>query len=244
MKTCIIIPARIASSRLPSKVIADINGKTMVVRIYEACVKANCGDVFVATDSKTVYDLIHNIGGRAILTESNLPSGTDRVHAALNIIDQKKEIYSKVINVQGDIPNIEPSIIFETSALMDKTSADITTPVALISDDSKIHKQSIVKAVLSFKGDGSYAKALYFTRASCPYGEGKLYEHIGVYVYSRNALEKFVSLKPSVLEKRESLEQLRALENDLTIYAFLTNEAPPISVDVIEDLEMARNIIK
>jgi 3-deoxy-manno-octulosonate cytidylyltransferase (CMP-KDO synthetase) len=242
MKTCIIIPARLASTRLPEKVIADINGKPMIAHIYEACLKANCGDVFVATDNEKVKEIIESLGGRAVLTNPDLPSGTDRVHAALSIIDPKRTIYSRVINVQGDVPNIMASVISETNKLMDKIDADITTPVVLISDEAKKNKSSVVKPILSFK-EKDYARALYFTRATSPYGEGPLYEHIGVYVYTRNAIEKFVSLSPSTLEKRESLEQLRALENDMKIYAQVVEHAP-ISVDIPEDLEMARKIMK
>ena len=242
MKTCIIIPARLGSSRLPNKVLADINGKAMIVRVYENCVRANCGEVFVATDSEKVKIEIEKAGGRAILTDPNLPSGTDRIHAAITILDPEKKLYSTVINVQGDVPNIEPFVIKQTNDLMQKVKADITTPITLITDEAKKNKPNVVKAVVSFKGEG-FGKALYFTRSVAPSGDGDLFEHIGLYIYSREALEKFVSLKPSTLEQRESLEQLRAIENDMIIFAKVV-DFHPISVDVAEDLETARKKIK
>ena len=241
MKTCIIIPARLASSRLPSKVLADINGKPMILHVFNNCVKANCGDVFVATDSEDVKFIIEKAGGKAILTNPDLPSGTDRIHAALSIIDAEKTIYSHVINVQGDVPNISSEVISKTYSLLLKAKADITTPITLITDEAKKNKANVVKAIVSFKGN-DFGKALYFTRSLAPSGEGNVYEHIGLYAYTRNALEKFVSSKPSTLEKRESLEQLRALENDMSIFVQLV-DFTPISVDVMEDLENARKVI-
>lgn len=239
MKTCIIIPARLASSRLPNKVLADINGKPMILRVYENCINSKCGDVFVATDSEEVKKIIENAGGKAIMTNPSLPSGTDRINAALQIIDPSKN-YSKIINVQGDVPNISTEVISSTSALMEKTNADITTPITLIKSLEKASKPNVVKAIVSFK-DQNYGRALYFTRTVSPFGEGDFYEHIGLYVYSRKALETFVSLKPSTLEKRESLEQLRALENDMKIFVNLV-DFEPISVDTPEDLEFAKKI--
>lgn len=240
MKACIIIPARIGSSRLPSKVIADINGKMMIERVYEACISCKIGDVFVATDSEIVKQKIESIGGTAILTESNLPSGSDRIYNALTKIDPNKQ-YNYIINVQGDVPNISPQTIIDVKDLLVSSNADIATPICIIDEEAKKNKPSVVKAVVVFKGK-DYGRAIYFTRSTCPSGDGDLYEHIGLYAYTRSALEKFVSLQQSPLEKRESLEQLRAIENDMIIYAKVVKDIP-LSIDVIEDLERARKVI-
>ena len=213
----------------------------MIQHIYERCVASGCGDVFVACDNEEVANIITKIGGRFVMTDPNLQSGTDRAHAALSAIDPNQTKYDIIINVQGDIPNIESNVISQTATLLDKLNCDITTPVVLISDEAKKTKPSAVKPVIAFKGP-DYGRALYFTRATAPYGLGDLYEHVGLYVYKRSAIEKFVKLPQSSLEKRESLEQLRALEDGMTIYVQVVDSAP-VSVDIPEDLEAARHAI-
>jgi 3-deoxy-manno-octulosonate cytidylyltransferase (CMP-KDO synthetase) len=241
MKSCIIIPARLASSRLPQKILADINGKPMIVRVFEACKKCKDIDVFVAVDDPEVQKIIENVGGKAFLTDPALPSGTDRIFSALKQITNAN--YEFIVNVQGDVPNISSEVIMETLNLL-KTNkeADIATPVVKIADEKLAEKPNIVKAILSLKGE-NYGKALYFTRLKAPFGEGDFFEHIGLYAYTKKALEKFISLKPSPLELRERLEQLRAIENDMNIFAGITN-FHPISVDIEEDLQFAREKIK
>lgn len=242
MSSCIIIPARLGSTRLENKVLAEINGKPMILRVFENCKKAEVGDVFVSTDSLEVKAVIERVGGNTILTPSELPSGTDRIFHALKEIEGMGKFYDKIINVQGDVPNISPLVIRQTAELMEiEKKADITTPVTKIKTEARAEKPNVVKAVLSFKSQ-DHAKALYFTRTKTPYGEGDFYEHIGLYVYTRSSLEKFVNLKPSPLELREKLEQLRALEAGFNIFCKIV-EFEAISVDVAEDLEHARKVL-
>ena len=242
MKPCIVIPARVNSTRLPNKVLCDINGKPMIVRVFENCKKSLISDVFVATDSPEVKNAIEKIGGRAFLTNPDLPSGTDRVFECLhkNGLDDKFDI---VVNVQGDVPNIEPALINQIYNLLLKfLNADIATAVIKITEKEKLSNPNVVKAVLSMK-DKDSGKALYFTRALAPFGEGDVFEHVGIYAYRMKALKKFISLPPSPLEKREKLEQLRALENDMNIFAQIV-DFKTISVDTEEDLIFARKMIK
>ena len=237
MKACIIIPARLASSRLPKKVLAEINGKPMILRVFEACKKCEGIDVFVATDSLEVKEVIEKAGGRAFMTDPNLPSGTDRIFSAFKQLETAN--YDAIINVQGDVPNISPKVILSTLELLKNTpQADITTPITKTEDGLK---PNIVKAVFSKRGE-DFGKALYFTRTPAPFGEGDLFEHIGLYAYRREALERFVSLPPSGLELREKLEQLRAIENDMQIFVQIV-DFQPISVDVEEDLARANKEI-
>ena len=241
MKSCIVIPARINSSRLANKVLADINGKPMIVRVFENCKKTNIHDVFVATDSIDVKKAIEKVGGVAFLTNPDLPSGTDRVFECLsqNGLQDKFDI---VVNVQGDVPNISPLLVNQTHDLLLKfLNADISTAVIKIMEEAKLHNPNVVKAVLNMK-DKDSGKALYFTRANAPSGEGDKFEHVGIYAYRMKALKKFVSLSPSILEKQEKLEQLRALENDMTIFAQIV-DFKAISVDTAEDLTFARKNI-
>ena len=242
MKPCIIIPARVNSTRLPNKVLCDINGKPMIVRVFENCKKSLISDVFVATDSPTVQNVIESIGGKAFLTNPDLPSGTDRVFECLhqNGLEDKFDI---ILNVQGDVPNIEPDLINQTYNLLLKfANADIATAVIKITEQEKLSNPNVVKAILSMKDENS-GKALYFTRALAPFGAGDVLEHVGIYAYRMKALRKFVSLTPSPLEKREKLEQLRALENDMSIFAQIV-DFKTISVDTEEDLIFARKMIK
>jgi 3-deoxy-manno-octulosonate cytidylyltransferase (CMP-KDO synthetase) len=237
MKSCIIIPARIASSRLPKKVLADINGKPMILRVFEACKKCEGIDVFVATDSLEVKGVIETVGGKAFMTDASLPSGTDRIFSAFMQLETAN--YDAIINVQGDVPNISSKVILSTLELLKKTpQADIATPITKTKDGLK---PNIVKAVFSTKGE-DFGKAIYFTRTPAPFGEGDLFEHIGLYVYRKEALRRFVSLPPSPLELREKLEQLRAIENDMNIFVQIV-DFKPISVDVEEDLTRAKKMI-
>jgi 3-deoxy-manno-octulosonate cytidylyltransferase (CMP-KDO synthetase) len=241
MKFCIVIPARLKSTRLPLKMLADINGKPMIVRVFENCKKTNIKDVFVATDSLDIKSAIESIGGTAILTDEGLQSGTDRVFQALTTSGLLQN-FDGIVNVQGDVPNISPDVINHTASLIkDVKMADISTAVVKITDKEKMHNSNVVKAVLSIKGD-DWGRALYFSREAIPYGDGDFYEHIGIYAYKKDALRDFVSFNPSLLEKTEKLEQLRALENDLNIFAKIVN-FNPISVDAEEDLNLARKLI-
>ena len=238
MKPIVIIPARMASTRLPGKPLADIAGVPMIVRVWRQAVAANIGPVVVAAGEKEIAQAIEHVGGRAVLTAPNLPSGSDRVWAALNAVDRGFE-HDVVVNLQGDLPNIEPSYLRACVDAIATTGADIATLVTEIDDDIDPDNPSITKAIVTWDVTMARGKALYFTRARAPWGEGPLYFHTGIYAYTRAALGRFVGLLPSPLEKREKLEQLRALEAGMSIGVVRVDEVP-LSVDTEEDLKRAR----
>jgi len=194
--------------------------------------------VVVAAAEKEIAQAVEQAGGRAVLTAPDLPSGSDRVWAALNAVDRGFE-HDVVVNLQGDLPNIEPSYLRDCVDAIATTGADITTLVAEIDDDIDADNPSITKAVVTWDVTMARGKALYFTRARAPWGEGPLYFHTGIYAYTRAALGRFVGLLPSPLEKREKLEQLRALEAGMSIAVVRVDEVP-LSVDTPEDLKKAR----
>lgn len=231
--TVVIIPARLGSSRLPNKPLALIGDKEMILHVAQKGLSANVGDVIIACSEKPVFDIVENAGFCAIMTDPDLPSGSDRIFAASQ---QLKKQYQYIVNLQGDMPNIDPTLIIKLVDLIQKTDADIVTAVAPIISPDENANPNVVKAVLAENG-----RALYFTRSpSVPFGDGPLYHHIGIYVYKTEALKRFVSLPPSQLELREKLEQLRALENGMSIFAAIVDHAPK-GVDTIEDLEFLRS---
>lgn len=232
----IVVPARVSSTRLPEKVLKKIGEKSLIVRVYEQALKTGIGKVVVACDDDRIKAEIEQVGGTAILTDSNLPSGTDRVYEAWKKFDSQKK-YQYIINVQGDLPFLDPDFIREVALMLQNDRYDISTLASLINDDSYL-LSSTVKPVISFtaKNEG---RALYFSRATVPYN-GPYYHHIGIYGFKTNSLEKFVKLPQSLLEKTEKLEQLRALENGMTVGIKVTDKNPPISIDTPEDLERAR----
>jgi len=238
MSTLVVIPSRLGATRLPNKPLAMIGDKPMIQWVYENAVKANVGDVIVATCCDDIARVVEGVGGRAVLTDPALPSGTDRVFAAVKSLSKK---YDKIINVQGDLPFIDPRAIQKVVNVFQDNS-DITSLCAPIIDMSEIGSTSVVKPVLSFIND-DLAKALYFSRSPVPYGAKTYYHHLGLYGYTFEALEKFVSLAPSYLEKSESLEQLRALEAGMTIHMGFVDLAP-IAIDTPDDLEKARVYVK
>jgi 3-deoxy-manno-octulosonate cytidylyltransferase (CMP-KDO synthetase) len=198
-------------------------------------------DVFAATDSPNIQKAAQKAGAKAFLTNPGLPSGTDRIFAALKQNDLLEQ-FDVIVNVQGDVPNISPEVVLQTANLFLKDSdASVATAVLKIEDKKKLSNPNVVKAVVSLK-QKDWGRALYFTRSAAPYGEGDFFEHIGIYAYKREALKRFVSLPPSPLEQREKLEQLRALEADMKINALITT-FEPISVDSGADLERARKLI-
>jgi 3-deoxy-manno-octulosonate cytidylyltransferase (CMP-KDO synthetase) len=236
-----IIPARLASTRLPNKPLADICGKKMIQRVYEQSLKASLGETYIASDSLEVKNLIENIGGKVIMTDPDLPSGTDRIYQALQKIDNKND-FDYIINLQGDLPIIDPKIIEKTANLIDNSSFDIATIAVKINDQKDISDPNIVKVAMANLSDIG-GKALYFSRSAIPYSkDGDFYEHIGIYVYKKSTLEEFVNLPVSNLEKLEKLEQLRALENNMSIGVALT-DSKPISIDTEADLEKARKFL-
>lgn len=239
-KTLILIPARMASTRLPGKPLADICGLPMIVQVAMRAKDAQAGRIVVAVDHQDVFDAVTAAGFEAVMTRIDHQSGSDRIHEALLKSDpeRKAEI---VINVQGDLPTIEPETIRAALRPLENPDVDIATLTVEIEDEDEKTNPNVVKVVGSPLSE-TRLKALYFTRATAPHGNGPLYHHIGLYAYRRAALEKFVSLPPSTLEKRESLEQLRALEAGMRIDAEIVKSIP-LGVDTPADLEKARRFL-
>lgn len=237
----VLFPSRLGSTRLPGKPLADLNGEPMIVAVWRRAVEADIAPVVVATDSQAIADAIVSVGGRAVLTAENHPSGSDRIFEALCRIDAEKR-HDAVINVQGDLPLLEATTLTSTLSLLDDPEVQIGTPVAEIRDDEDRSLPSVVKMVGSPLGGGRH-RCLYFTRSECPWGEGVLYHHIGLYAWRRTALERFVSLKPTPLELREKLEQLRAIETGMRIDAVEVQEVP-LGVDTQHDLDKARYLMQ
>jgi 3-deoxy-manno-octulosonate cytidylyltransferase (CMP-KDO synthetase) len=241
MKPIIIIPARMASTRLPGKPLADISGVPMIVRVWRQAIAAKLGPVVVAAAEREIAQAVELAGGRAVLTAPELPSGSDRVFAALNAVDRGFE-HDVVINLQGDLPTINPAHLRACVDAIAVTGADIATLAAEIEDEADADNPNVTKPIVAWDVAGLRGRALYFTRARAPWGKGPVYFHIGVYAYTREALGRFVGLAPSALETREKLEQLRALEAGLKI-AVARVDSIPISVDTPEDLAKARALI-
>jgi 3-deoxy-manno-octulosonate cytidylyltransferase (CMP-KDO synthetase) len=237
----ILIPARMAATRLPGKPLADIAGKPMIEHVIRRAQAAHLGEVIVATDSEPILAAVEKAGARALMTRTDHASGSDRIFEALQLADPEGRI-RVVVNVQGDLPTLAPEDLRSAVALLDDPAVDVATLAAEIVRDEERTNPNVVKVVGSPVGPHRL-RALYFTRATAPWGEGPLYHHIGLYAYRRAALERFVSLPPSMLEKREKLEQLRALEAGLRIDASIVSSVP-LGVDTPEDLEAARRILK
>lgn len=237
MNPLIMIPARMAATRLPDKPLADIGGKAMIVRAYEQAALSGL-PVAVAAGDQAIVDAIEAIGGTAILTDPELPSGSDRIRAALEAIDPDGR-FDAIINLQGDMPFADPGLATACAALLNgQPGCDIATLVAREADVSDRSNPDVVKAVLAVNDGERHGRALYFTRSTL-YGDAPVWRHIGLYGYRREALMRFCGAPPSPLERREKLEQLRALEMGLQIWASVIDEAP-LSVDNPADLEAAR----
>jgi len=234
----VVIPARMASTRLPGKPLAEIAGKPMIVQVLERAKEADVGPVIVACAEEEIAEAVKNAGGDAILTHPDHPSGSDRVHEAAEKFDPDKK-YSLIVNLQGDLPQLDPAAVQAAADVLRQSDADIATLVAEITDPHELDDDSAVKAVVSFKPEETQGRALWFSRLKAPWGDGPHFHHIGIYAYRRAALSKFVSLPPSPLELREKLEQLRALENGMRIDAALVDTVP-LGVDTPEDLERMR----
>lgn len=234
----VVIPARMASTRLPGKPLADIGGVPMIVQVWKRAMEAAVGPVLVACAEAEIAEAVREHGGEAVLTDPDLPSGSDRVWQAVERFDPQ-ERFSAIVNVQGDLPTLDPALVADSLAPLDDPAVDIATLVAEITKPSERDNPNVVKAILGLKPDQRRGRALYFTRATAPTGDGPLYHHIGLYAYRRAALKRFVSLPPGVLETRERLEQLRALEDGMRIDAVLVDTVP-LGVDTPEDLQAAR----
>ncbi len=231
-----------ASTRLPGKILADIGGLPMIIHVLRRAQEADLGPVAVACAEQNVAELVRAAGGMAVLTDPGLPSGSDRIAAALTQIDPAGR-HDMVVNLQGDLPLIDPLMLTSLVAALAEADFDIATLVAPITSDEERAASSVVKAVCAFPTGATVAPALYFSRAAVPWGDGPLFHHIGVYAYRRAALQRFVGLAESALERREKLEQLRALEAGMRIACALVDHAP-FGIDTQADLERARQTWK
>ncbi|MBM3731923.1 MAG: 3-deoxy-manno-octulosonate cytidylyltransferase [Acidimicrobiia bacterium] len=237
-----VIPARMASTRFPGKPLADLLGEPMIVHVWRRAREAAVGPVIVAAAETEIADAVRRAGGEAVLTAPELPSGSDRIHAALAAFDPERR-FDAVVNVQGDLPTIEAQAVRAALETLADAAVDIATLVAEIADPEERDDANVVKAAVGFAPGSRVARALYFSRTAIPAGAGPLYHHIGLYAYRREALERFVGLPESALEKRERLEQLRALEAGMRIAARLVDTVP-LGVDTPADLARARAILE
>lgn len=257
----IVIPARLASTRLPGKMLAEIGGEPLIVHTWRSVMKASvvtagAADVVVACDGLEVAKIVEKAGGRIIITDPNLPSGTDRVYAAYRMCDEREK-YGFIINVQGDMPFVEAEIVEEAVNLIRYHSQYDISTIATVTNAGReeMYKQEqVVNPVVTFEQSGGITgpekskarrvgRALYFSRSPVPFG-GPFYKHIGIYGFRSSTLEKFVKFPQSPLEKSEKLEQLRALENGMSMGIKVLDLEYPISVDTAADLEQARSLFK
>jgi 3-deoxy-manno-octulosonate cytidylyltransferase (CMP-KDO synthetase) len=236
----ILIPARMASTRLPGKPLADIAGEPMVIRVMRRAQAAHIGPVVVATDSEVIAACVEKAGGRAVMTRADHVSGSDRIFEALATADPQRRA-GLIVNLQGDLPTLPPSDLARAIEPLRDQAVDIGTLAAQIRRSDERSNPNVVK-VVGTPVSANRLRALYFTRATAPWGQGPLFHHIGVYVYRREALARFVGLPPSPLEQREKLEQLRALEAGMRIDVTIVDSVP-LGVDTPEDLERARKIL-
>jgi len=241
MSAIVIIPARMASTRLPGKPLADIGGTAMIVRVWQQALAASIGPVVVAAAEHEIALAIEAAGGHAVMTDPDLPSGTDRIYRAVERVDPEWK-HDIVVNLQGDLPAIDPGDIRAVVEVLEATGADIATLAAEIDYEEDCDNPSVVKPIVAWDVTERRGRALYFTRARAPSGDGPLFHHVGIYAFKRQALAHFVKLPPSALEKREKLEQLRALEAGMQIAVALVDSVP-LSVDTPADLEKARAAI-
>ena len=239
-RTLVLIPARMASTRLPSKPLADIAGLPMIVHVMRRAIEAALGRVAVATDAAEIAEVVRAHGGEAVMTRADHPSGSDRIFEAAETLDPHREA-DIVVNLQGDFPTITSKTIRDALPPLADPAVDIATLASQIHTEDEDSAPSVVKAVGTSLG-GRRMRALYFTRATAPYGDGPRYHHIGLYAYRRAALQRFVSLPPSPLERQENLEQLRALEAGMRIDVTIVDTVPR-GVDTPADLETARRIL-
>jgi 3-deoxy-manno-octulosonate cytidylyltransferase (CMP-KDO synthetase) len=242
MNPLIVIPARLAAMRLPNKPLADIHGVPMIVHVWRRAMEAAIGPVVVACADQPILEAIERAGGRAVLTDPDHPSGSDRVWEAVERVDPDGK-HDVIVNVQGDVPTLEGALIRRSlDPLRLDPDVDIATLVCPIVDPVDIDRPSVPKPVIVWRPEGGIGRCLYFSRATIPYGPGPIYFHIGLYAYRREALARFVALPPGQLELREKLEQLRALEAGMRIDAAEV-ETVPLGVDTPEDLEQARRML-
>lgn len=243
MKTIAVIPVRLGAVRLPGKPLADICGKPMIVHVWEKAMEANVGPVIIACGDQQIVDIIQSYGGNGILTDPALPTGTDRVKAAMDLYDPGGA-YTHVINIQGDLPTLDPTLVRHVLDPFKNPSVDIATLATPIIDPHELADGNVVKIALSIKEKEPIGRALYFSRNLLPSGEGVHYHHIGLYGYTRDCLNRFVDLPVNPLETRERLEQLRALAHGMRIDVKVVETKAPFGVDTPADLEKAIRIMR
>jgi 3-deoxy-manno-octulosonate cytidylyltransferase (CMP-KDO synthetase) len=240
--TIVMIPSRLAATRLPDKPLAEIAGVPMIVQVWRRACAAAAGPVVVACADRAIAEAVQAHGGEAVLTDPALPSGTDRIWQALRTLDPERR-FARVINLQGDLPTLEPAAIRASLLPLERLGSDIGTIAVATEDPEEKAAPSVVKAVIAFDREHQgLGRALYFTRATAPSGPGPVFHHIGIYAYRRASLERFAALPPSPLEQRERLEQLRALEAGMSIGVALVDTVP-LGVDTPADLARARALL-
>jgi 3-deoxy-manno-octulosonate cytidylyltransferase (CMP-KDO synthetase) len=240
----VLVPARLAATRLPDKPLALIAGVPMIVHVWRRAVAAGIGPVVVACGDQAIAEAIERAGGRAVMTDPALPTGSDRIQAAITLLDPERA-HDAVINVQGDMPMLDPLAIRVALAALSEPDTDIATLAALITDPAQLESISVNKVVAGFADPARPSRALYFSKAPVPWGEGPHYEHIGLYAYRRAALDRFVTLPRGILEQRERLEQLRALEAGMRISVSLIDpDWLGVQVDTPADLARARELME
>lgn len=237
----VLIPARLASTRLPGKPLADIHGIPMIVHVLRRATEANIGPVVVAAAEAEIVDAVQEAGGKAVLTNPDHPSGSDRIYEALTQCDPDGK-HDAVINVQGDLPTMDPEIVRIAFSILADPDVDIATLGTEITDEAERTDPNVPRAIAALNEMNTVARALYFTRGAAPWGDGPHFHHIGLYAYRRAALERFVTLPPGVLEQREQLEQLRALEAGMRIDIACVDTVP-LGVDTPADLARARDTL-
>ncbi len=238
----IVIPARLAATRLPGKPLADIHGTPMIVHVWRRAMAAAAGPVVVACPDREIVDAVEKAGGAAVMTRADHPSGSDRAHEAASLLDPDRR-HDVILNLQGDLPLLDPAAIRAALTPLADSAVDIATLAAPMHEDWERASPSAVKIAASFPADSRVGRCLYFSRNLIPSGDGPHYHHIGIYAFRRAALDRFVALPPSPLEQRERLEQLRALEAGMRIDVALVDTAP-MGVDTPEDLQRARFLLR
>lgn len=237
----VVIPSRLAATRLPRKPLAELAGAPMIVHVWRRAEEADIGPVVVACAEEEIAAAIRAVGGMAVLTDPDLPSGSDRIHAAVQRFDPERR-HDVVVNLQGDMPTIDPATLRACLAPLAEPAVDVATVAAVIERAEERSDPNVVKAVVELAPGARRGRALYFTRASAPSGDGPLLHHIGIYAFRRDALSAFVALPPAALERRERLEQLRALAHGLRIDVALVDTIP-VGVNTPAELEEARQIL-
>jgi 3-deoxy-manno-octulosonate cytidylyltransferase (CMP-KDO synthetase) len=237
----VVVPARMASSRLPGKPLLDIGGAPMIVQVWRRAMEADVGPVIVACGDQEIFEVAKDAGAQAVMTNPDHPSGSDRAFEALSLIDPDGH-HDIIVNIQGDLPTIEAVLVRQVLKPLKEPYVDIATLACKITDEGEKSNPNVVKAVLSMDAEEDMGRALYFSRQQVPFGDGPLYHHIGLYAFRRSALKRFVELPPSPVEVRERLEQLRALEAGMRIDVALVDTVP-LGVDTPADLQRAREML-